>query len=158
MYKCRKCGHIFEDGEETYWTEEHGEKFSGCPMCLGDFDVVKPCSKCGEFLPQSKLYEGMCRDCLSDLITYKNTFEYLCETEDELAYFVFKNVFECDPPEKVNGELLETVSRVFKRKQLEDVLNSEDTFLKKCREYIIEYDSLCGISHFVSWLRKRGEV
>lgn len=37
-YKCDDCGYIFEEGEEQYWTESHGERWVGCPRCKGSFE------------------------------------------------------------------------------------------------------------------------
>ncbi len=47
MYKCKNCGHIFEEGEQATWTEKHGfssgpfEEWDGCPICQGSFKEAK---------------------------------------------------------------------------------------------------------------------
>ena len=55
MYKCEECGHIFEDGEQVQWVEMHGfvygngEELSGCPICNGAYEEIKPCKICGSY-------------------------------------------------------------------------------------------------------------
>ena len=54
MYKCTECGHLFEEGEQATWEEEHGldsppyEKWSGCPVCRGGYEDVNRCKATGE--------------------------------------------------------------------------------------------------------------
>ena len=57
MYKCCECGHLFEEGEQAVWYENQGEchgitameKFSGCPICKGDYEEVHQCKECDEW-------------------------------------------------------------------------------------------------------------
>ena len=68
MYKCTECGHLFEEGEQATWEETHGldsppyEKWSGCPVCKGDYEEVYRCKKCGDWHSDDELYEGWCED------------------------------------------------------------------------------------------------
>ena len=67
MYRCNECGHLFEDGEQAEWVEMHGfnygngERFSGCPICKGDYEEIKPCKICGSF--NHNIDEKFCNNC-----------------------------------------------------------------------------------------------
>lgn len=73
-YKCLACGHIFEDGEQARWEEYHpygmgcaSEKFSGCPICKGDYEKTKQCKICGgEFLEDELLGGCVCEECIEE--------------------------------------------------------------------------------------------
>lgn len=73
-YKCLGCGHIFEEGEETQWTERHGfdnppyENFSGCPICKGAYEESKRCKICGGEFLEDELNNGVCESCIDYLI------------------------------------------------------------------------------------------
>ena len=70
MYKCRKCGNLFEEGEQARWEEHHpygmgyaSEEFSGCPICAGDYEETKQCKICGgDFLEDELLGGCICED------------------------------------------------------------------------------------------------
>ena len=61
-YQCQDCGHIFEEGEQTYWTEPHGEQMVGCPLCHGTFEPATPCRICG-----ASCLEDYCEECREDV-------------------------------------------------------------------------------------------
>lgn len=71
-YKCLDCGHIFEYGEASYWTESHGEEMEGCPMCGGYYEETEQCEICGAEYLYSELNGGVCDDCIDQ---YKNDFD-----------------------------------------------------------------------------------
>ncbi len=80
MYKCLECGHLFEDGEQTEWTEMHGftygngEKFSGCPLCKGDYEETTKCVSCGnENFTEDELEFDVCEDCIKE---YTKDFDF----------------------------------------------------------------------------------
>ena len=62
MYRCLECGHIFEDGEQEYWTEPHKERLSGCPVCHGVYASARPCKLCGSYLNCEKEYCEICEN------------------------------------------------------------------------------------------------
>lgn len=74
MYKCLKCGHIFENGEEARWKESRGEcwgtlcseEMSGCPNCHGDYEETTPCAVCGLEHLVKELRGGVCNDCIEE--------------------------------------------------------------------------------------------
>lgn len=113
-YKCLECGHIFEDGEQAEWEEDHGfetppyEKMSGCPICKGDYEETSCCSICkGEFL-QYELTDGVCEDCVEEL---KDEYRY----NPQKCYELSK-----DETEKV--EINYFLSCMFTEKQIEEIL------------------------------------
>lgn len=81
MYKCKNCGHLFEDGEAKRWKEPHGEDLVGCPICECDFEEIKPCVLCGSY--DHDIDTDYCEICK---IYVKNRFKNLVEknfTEEE---------------------------------------------------------------------------
>lgn len=90
-YKCKDCGHIFEDCEVAHWKENRGEywgqtcyeEYSGCPLCHGDYDETVRCEICGSEHLMDELFGGVCEKCIND---HRNDFDacysiYLGETE-----------------------------------------------------------------------------
>lgn len=73
IYKCKDCGHLFEDGEQVSWLEDSGETLYGCPVCKGDYEYVKPCRFCFQYTT-----EDYCEDCCEDVTS---RFEKLLEKE-----------------------------------------------------------------------------
>ena len=71
MYRCEECGHLFEEGEQAKWTEMHGfshgdgEEWSGCPICKGDYEEIKPCKICGSY--DHDYGEEYCNACKKDV-------------------------------------------------------------------------------------------
>ena len=91
MYRCKDCGNLFEEGEQAVWEETHGldsppyEKFSGCPVCKGDYEEVHQCKECGDWHTDDELYDGWCEKCLRDTINYDTFLEY-CEANKDEQY------------------------------------------------------------------------
>lgn len=80
MYKCLDCGHIFEEGEESKWSESRGEfwgepcteEMSGCPLCDGDYEEAFTCEICGSEYTEDELFGGVCENCIND---YRKGFD-----------------------------------------------------------------------------------
>ena len=72
MYKCKSCGHLFEEGEQKIIKENMGEfqgsfavkSYSGCPCCGGDYETKRPCKICGTYEFEGN---GYCNDCKADV-------------------------------------------------------------------------------------------
>lgn len=62
MYKCKECGHLFEDGEEKRWVEPHGETLRGCPICFGVYEIARPCKICGAYSSDNGEYCEICKN------------------------------------------------------------------------------------------------
>lgn len=71
-YICLDCGHIFEDGEQSTWSESRGEFWgyncselvSGCPICGGDYEESVSCKICGSQHLEDDLNGELCDDCI----------------------------------------------------------------------------------------------
>lgn len=155
-YKCVECGHIFEKGEQAVWKERHGlscgpyQKWSGCPICKGEYKAVSRCKRCDELVDGP--YFGYCEDCIFDLLDYENAFDYLKEKK-VLRYFFFDRIFQTDEPSRPSKELDEELELIFKRKRIDDLIFQKKTFLEKLKDFISEdtYD-------FADFLKERGEI
>ena len=65
-FKCYKCGHIFESGEESRWTESYGEEMSGCPLCKGEYEKTVRCAVCFSEHLEDELSGGVCEECIEN--------------------------------------------------------------------------------------------
>ena len=125
-YKCLDCGHIFEEGEQAFWSESRGEywgepcseEVSGCPLCRGDYEKTIPCEICGAEHTRDELFGGVCEECIEK---YQNDLD-MClkiganDTEDvKLNYFL---------------------ASMFDKEEIEKILFKE---LVKAKEYLSEY-------------------
>ena len=82
-YKCDDCGNLFEEGEEAVWTEDYGEKWSGCPCCKGSYEEVYPCKNCEKM--GVKHQGDFCEECIVDVSKrLKNFLDDLTDTEKEI--------------------------------------------------------------------------
>lgn len=80
FYKCLKCGHIFEEGEQANWYEHGGEYWGapflvnmvGCPICRGEYQKTTPCEICGSEHLEHELSNGVCDECIDE---YKNDID-----------------------------------------------------------------------------------
>ena len=165
MFKCCECGHLFEEGEQARWTEEHGEKWDGCPLCRGGYEEVHQCKECDEWHTEDELYEGWCEKCLRETINYDTFFEYCEANKDEqyLDIFVMSELLGgMDCPKwisydfhqlmifeyKHRAELVCSYERMFGKKAPND-------FLSACIRFIMDDDGSIGRENYADWLNKR---
>lgn len=88
FYKCLDCGHIFEEGEQSYWQESRGEYWGfpcfeemvGCPLCRGSYEKTVKCDVCGSEHLNDELNGGVCKDCIDD---YRKNFDVCCAVSIE---------------------------------------------------------------------------
>ena len=80
MFKCKDCGHLFEEGEQGVfrggngWDEpEYREEF--CPVCKGEFEEAIICKCCDEWVFEEESTIGICEDCIKK---YSQDFDF-CE-------------------------------------------------------------------------------
>ena len=120
-FKCLECGHIFEDGEQAVWEETHGldtppyEKFSGCPICKGDFEKTKKCKICGgEFLEDELSGIGVCEECIEEYSKDFETCYKICADEKEEVKLnaLLVSLFETAEIETILYHYLETLKDV----------------------------------------------
>ena len=173
MYRCRECGNLFEEGEQAVWEETHGldsppyEKFSGCPICKGDYEQVYQCKKCGDWHTEDELYDGLCDKCLRESINY-DTFLAYCESKNDEQYldiFVMSELLGgMDCPKWISYDFHQLMIETYKKRVKE--INSAQTeeyrkcidILPSCISFIMDDDGYSGRENYADWLNKRKEV
>ena len=168
MYKCRECGNLFEEGEQATWEETHGldsppyEKFSGCPVCKGDYEKVHQCKKCGDWHSEDELYEyeGWCEKCLRETINYNTFFEYCEANKDEnyLDTFVMCYLLNCEEvPKYPSLDFHYLMIETYKRRVADaKLLKGHFDFLEDCIRFIMDDDGSIGRENYADWLNKKG--
>ena len=173
MYRCCECGHLFEDGEQAVWYENQGEchgvtameRFSGCPLCHGDYEEVYQCKECGDWHSEDELYDGWCEKCLRESINYDTFFEYCEANKDEqyLDIFVMADLLGgMDCPDNISPEFHQLMIETYKRsaadaKSLKPYLGDFD-FLADCIRFIMDDDGESGRENYADWLNNRKVV
>ena len=168
MYRCTECGNLFEEGEQATWEETHGldsppyEKWSGCPVCKGDYEEVHQCKKCGEWKYDDELYNGWCEKCLRDTIDYDTFFEYCESNKDEQyldSFMMFYLLGGMDCPDKVSPEFHQLMVETYKRSVANaKLLGEKFGFLEKCIGFIMDDDGYSGRENYAEWLNNRKVV
>lgn len=173
MYKCCECGNLFEEGEQATWEERHGldsppyEKFSGCPVCKGDYEEVYQCKECGEWHTEDELYDGWCEKCLRETINYDTFFEY-CEANKEEQYldiFVMEVLLDTKCPDNVSWDFHQLMIKYYKEcvdavTSWEKLMGRKhiDDFLLACIRFIMDDDGSIGRENYADWLNSKKEV
>ena len=165
MYKCTECGNLFEEGEQATWEERHGldsppyEKWSGCPICKGDYEEVHQCKKCRDWHTENELYDGWCEKCLRQSISYDTFFEY-CEANIDEQYLdgfmMFYLLGGMDCPDKVSPEFHQLMVETYKRRVADaGLLGGRFDFLADCVRFIMDDDGSIGRENYAEWLNKK---
>ena len=176
MFRCCECGNLFEEGEQAVWEETNGldsqpyEKWSGCPVCGGDYEEVHQCKECGEWHTEDELYDGWCEKCLRETINYDTFFEYCEENKDEqyLDTFVMCEILNCEYVPKISSDefhdlMVETYKKRVEEAALYDWLQGcipeskrrHDNFIDACIRFIMDDDGEIGRENYADWLNKR---
>ena len=163
MYRCCECGNLFEEGEQAVWTEEHGEKWDGCPICKSGYEEVHQCKECGDWHSEDELYEGWCEKCLRETINYDTFFEYCEANKDEqyLDIFVMSELFGMDCPDNVSWDFHQLMIDVYRA--IVDDIKSVMTasykavidILPACIRFIMDDDGYSGRENYAYWLNNR---
>ena len=170
MYRCENCGNLFEEGEQAVWYENQGEchgvtameRFSGCPVCKGDYEEVHQCKKCGEWHSDDELYDGWCEKCLRESINYK-TFLAYCEANKDDQYldiFVMSELLGgMDCQKNVSWDFHCLMGDVY-RKEVKRAKESPALFcfLPACISFIMDDDGESGRENYAYWLNNRKVV
>ena len=164
MYKCTECGNLFEEGEQATWEERHGlesppyEKWSGCPVCKGDYEEVHQCKECGDWHSEDELCEGWCEKCLRESINYDTFFEYCEANKDEqyLDIFVMSELLGgMNCPDNISYELHQLMIETYKRRVADvKLLKGKFDFLEDCIRFIMDDDGSIGRENYADWLNK----
>ena len=167
MYRCCECGNLFEEGEQAVWYENQGEchgvtameRFSGCPVCNGDYEEVYQCKKCGDWHSEDELYDGWCEKCLRETINYDTFFEYCEANRDEqyLDIFVMSELLGgMDCPDNISPEFHQLVTETYKRRVSDaKFLKGKFDFLEDCVRFIMDDDGSIGRENYAEWLDTR---
>ena len=170
MYRCAECGHLFEEGEQAVWYENQGEchgvtameRFSGCPVCNGDYEEVHQCEQCGDWHTENELYDGWCEKCLRDTINYDTFFEYCEANIDEQyldSFMMFYLLGGMDCPDKVSPEFHQLMVETYKRRVADaKLLGGRFDFLADCVRFVMDDDGSIGIENYADWLNNRKAV
>ena len=172
MFKCCECGHLFEDGEQAVWYENQGEchgvtameRFSGCPLCHGDYEEVHQCKECGDWRSEDELYDGWCEKCLRETINYDTFFEYCEANKDEqyLDMFVMQYLLNCDevpkyPSWDFHQLMISTYNNYVRSSKEAKARGSKylSDILDTCVQFIMDDDGYSGRENYSDWLNKR---
>ena len=170
MYRCCECGNLFEEGEQAVLEETHGldsppyEKWSGCPVCNGDYEEVHQCKECGDWHTDDELYDGWCENCLRETINYDTFFEYCEANKDEqyLDTFVMCEILNCEYVPKISSEEFhqlmcrtywERVSEIQRERKVFGKSFSE--IIDACIRFIMDDDGSIGRENYADWLNER---
>ena len=169
MYSCTECGNLFEEGEQATWEERHGldsppyEKFSGCPVCKGDYEEVYQCKECGDWHLEGELYDGWCEKCLRETINYDTFFEYCEANRDEqyLDIFVMSELLGgMDCPKNVSWDFHQLMIDTYKAR-IEEIKYAITEAYRKCIDilhacisFIMDDDGYSGRENYADWLNK----
>ena len=170
MYRCENCGNLFEEGEQAVWYENQGEchgvtameRFSGCPLCHGDYEEVHQCKECGDWHTEDELYDGWCEKCLRESITYDTFFEY-CEANKDWQYLDIFMMSELlggmDCPRNISTEFHQLMIETYKRRVSNaKLLGERFDFLDKCIRFVMDDDGYSGRENYAEWLNNRKVV
>ena len=166
MYRCCECRNLFEEGEQAVWEETHGldsppyEKWSGCPVCKGDYEEVHQCRDCGDWHTGDELYDGWCEKCLRETINYNTFFEYCEANKDEnyLDTFVMCYLLDCEEvPKYPSLDFHYLMIETYKRRVADaKLLKGRFDFLEDCARFIMDDDGSIGRENYAGWLNKKG--
>ena len=175
MFRCESCGHLFEEGEQSVWYENQGEchgvtameRFSGCPVCRGDYEEVHQCRECGDWHSEDELYDGLCEKCLRETINYGTFFEY-CEANKKHNYldtFVMCYLLNCDEvPEHPSWDfhqlMISTYNNYVRSIKEAKAIGSKYIcdILEDCIRFVMDDDGDSGRENYADWLNNRKEV
>lgn len=155
MFKCFECGHLFERGEEKRYTEAHGESYLACPICGGAYEETEQCTRCGSHHHEDHLWNGLCIDCLGELMTLKNMQAYLEENNLEQDFYIEE--FYESSVHFVSKELIDLAHGGFLQAVQLDRLSGGDgeKYVEQMRKFIV--DDHFGLYDFAEWWNKKEE-
>lgn len=162
MFKCFECGHLFEHGEQRKVVEAHGEEYLGCPCCGGAYEETVQCSRCEGHFFDGELYNGLCAECIGELMTPDNMKQYLHDValeEDFYIGHIYKSNFDY-----VSPALLDLARCAFNKESFNSTIRAagpcgnvpvgyESPQIIMMREFIV--DDHYGLYDFAEWWNKK---
>ena len=103
MYKCRNCGHTFDESELNIRYERHNdyytESINACPVCKsGEVEICVYCKCCeDEFFRDELNSKGICKNCVKNFIDSSiSDIDTCCKIGDKTKIVVELNSFLYD--------------------------------------------------------------
>jgi DNA-directed RNA polymerase subunit RPC12/RpoP len=159
-YKCLDCGHLFEEGEESHFSEEHGESYTGCPICGGAYEDTRPCKHCGADHLEDDLRNGFCIGCILETMTMVNMTRYLEDTNLEADFYIgefYNSIFDYASPSLVKLARGGFMNHVHSDELLHyGEVGYESPLIESLRKFIV--DDGYGLYDFSEWLNSKKEV
>lgn len=120
MYKCKKCGMVFEEARnyEDYESIDVGNGrltvadlgYSECPYCGSqDYDEAYECCECGEYFLEEEIINYTCKKCLNRNATIENLLKYGEKEKAEININYFLSV--CFTTEEIEAILLKELEK-----------------------------------------------
>ena len=145
MKFCWQCGTVFDEAAQ--------DDPNGCPECGSD-DVSPCCVRCGGVLADGDPYDGWCRSCAEEKLTYKVGLEFLLHG-GYLADFVFTRLYGVPEPVPSDSceefKINELAITLYQRKVIDDVLTDTRETMDKLVQYVLDDDEGFAYS-FGGWL------
>lgn len=122
MYKCRNCGHSFNEGNQKTRYERHNdyytEPISVCPVCgSDDIEICVYCKCCeDEFFKDELKSKGICNQCMENFIRDNSSNIMACyeigsmtKIAAEINSFIFDFFGDI---ESIEGHLLDYIKGI----------------------------------------------
>jgi hypothetical protein len=142
-YKCLSCGHIFEEGEQSYYEDKHGlenppfERVVCCPICGGVYEETERCKICGCECLEEELNSEICDVCVDK---YSRDIDICLKIGEKDTETVELNCF---------------LAFVFDKEYIEKLLLRELNDLRKCAKSLLEMDCEKFVEMDRCWFAER---
>lgn len=128
MYKCMKCGEVFD--EYTADWETHDEM--ACPSCYSpdDYEEARECKKCGDWFTEDEGEGNLCGECFDD-------FAFLHRHDAKKMYKFSEGTTE-------TVEINDFLASRFTVEEIEEILLKELISVQDMQDYVgyIERDKM----------------
>lgn len=156
MYKCKNCGHLFDDGEQKHVVEKHGfsdgmyEEYDSCPVCgASDFEETKRCLSCGgEFLKGELIDDKFCYQCLiedADPDTFLSFLDAEKPASDKIGWledFVYYSILCVETPKYGSFESKQICRDLYLRAVASDKINRCNKTKEMIENFFLVADGL----------------
>ena len=143
---CEECGlHFDEPKELDFGFLSLNGPASGCPHCGGAYDYAVLCNLCGEEFLEDQLFEGICQDCLNELLTPEVGLAYMARG-DVIDDFMFYEIWDSATPKSISSKLRQFLIDTYEEMAKQDPKGME--YHLRC--YLWDRDG-CGQQDFAEW-------
>lgn len=140
MYKCLKCGAVFEETKVKSYDSQTGWYDERCPICESEyFDEVGHCLKCDEYFPLGEMVGSICKECFDKRVTFGNALRYGKARKESVEISGFlKWCFASDEIESVLLKCLQECSHEWRQRMATEYCNDDkydySEFLEGCED------------------------